>query len=78
MRRILGRPTHKCVEIFNVDLKEKGCEHMDWIHLPQDRIQWLYLVNSVTKHRVPQIEGEFLNGLSDHQLLKETLLYGVL
>jgi hypothetical protein len=28
-----------------MDLIEIGCARMDWIHLPQDRVQWHGLVN---------------------------------
>jgi hypothetical protein len=34
-------------------LKEIGWEDMDWIHVAQDRNQWLALVNTVMNLRVP-------------------------
>jgi len=29
-----------------VDIKEKGCEDIDWIHVAQDKDQWLDFVNT--------------------------------
>jgi len=28
-------------------LKETGCHVVDWLHLPQDRVQWRTLMNTV-------------------------------
>jgi len=36
-----------------MDLKEIGCEDMDWIHLVQNSVQWLDLVKTVMKFRIP-------------------------
>jgi hypothetical protein len=36
-----------------MDLRETGCEVVDWIHLAQDRDQWRAVVNTVMKLRVP-------------------------
>jgi hypothetical protein len=36
----------------NVDLKEIGCECVNWIHLAQNRVQWRALVNTVMNLRV--------------------------
>jgi hypothetical protein len=44
VRWMLGKPRHKCGEIFNADVEEIGHEHKDWIHLAQHRMQWLDLV----------------------------------
>jgi hypothetical protein len=30
-----------------MDLKEIGRDDVDWIHLAQDRVQWLAFVNTV-------------------------------
>jgi hypothetical protein len=35
-----------------MDLREKGWEVIDWIHLAQDRGQWQVLVNTVMNLRV--------------------------
>jgi hypothetical protein len=42
-----------------MDLKEIGCEDMDWIQLVQDRVQWRTFVNTVKNLRAPQKGGEF-------------------
>jgi hypothetical protein len=43
----LGRPRHRWEDNIRIDLWEIGWEGMDWIHLAQDRDQWLALVNMV-------------------------------
>jgi metal-sulfur cluster biosynthetic enzyme len=47
---------------IKMDLTETGCGYKDWIHLAQDRDQWMALVNMVTNLRVPQNVGKFLKG----------------
>jgi hypothetical protein len=36
-----------------MDLREIGCDVMDWIDVAQDRVQWRALVNKVMNIRVP-------------------------
>jgi hypothetical protein len=36
-----------------MDLKEKGCEDMDWMHLAHDRDWWKALVSMVMNLQVP-------------------------
>jgi hypothetical protein len=36
-----------------MDLRETGCDEVDWIHVAQYRDQWLALVNTVMNVRVP-------------------------
>ena len=36
-----------------MNLREVGCEDMDWIELAQDRDWWRALVNEVMSIRVP-------------------------
>jgi hypothetical protein len=50
-KRPLGRPRHR-YENIGMDLREIGCEDVDWIHLAQDRDQWWDLVNRVMSFRV--------------------------
>jgi hypothetical protein len=42
------------------DLREMGCEGVDWIHVVQDRDQWRAVVNTVMNLRVPYKAGNFL------------------
>jgi len=34
-------------------LRDKGCKNVESFHLPQDRVQWWALVNTVMNNRVP-------------------------
>jgi hypothetical protein len=45
---------------IRMDLREKGWEHVAWMHLDQDRDQWRAVVNTVMNLRVPQKAGNFL------------------
>jgi hypothetical protein len=38
---------------IKIDLREIGWDLMDWIDLAQDRNEWMALVNTVMKLRVP-------------------------
>jgi hypothetical protein len=40
-----------------MDLKEVGSEGVGWIHLAEDRDQWLAVVNTVMNLWVPQKTG---------------------
>jgi hypothetical protein len=42
--RPLGRPGWRWEDNTKIDLKEIGFEGVDWIHVAQDRNQWLALV----------------------------------
>jgi hypothetical protein len=42
---------------IEIDLRERGCEGVDWIHLAQDRDQWWDLVNTVMNLQVLQKVG---------------------
>jgi hypothetical protein len=52
-KRPLGRQRHRWVDNIKIDLREIGCDGMDWIDLGQDRVQWRALVNTVMNLRVP-------------------------
>jgi hypothetical protein len=48
-----GRSRHIWEDNIKMDLREIGWGDMDWIDLTQDRDQWMALVNTVMKLRVP-------------------------
>jgi hypothetical protein len=50
---MLGRPRHRWVDSIKMDLGEIGWDGRDWIELPQDRVQWMALVNMVMNLWVP-------------------------
>jgi hypothetical protein len=52
-KRPLRRPRHMWVDTIKMDLREIGCDGMDWIDLTKDRDQWRALVNTVMSLRVP-------------------------
>jgi hypothetical protein len=52
-KRPLGRPRHRWVDNFKMDLREIEWDGGDWIDLAQYRDQWRALVNAVMNLRVP-------------------------
>jgi hypothetical protein len=52
-KRQLGRPRHRWIDNFKMNLSEIGVSVVDWIGLAQDRYRWRALVNSVMNLRVP-------------------------
>jgi hypothetical protein len=56
-----GRPRHRLVDNFEMNLKEIGWGGMDYIDLAQDRDQWRALVNTEMNLRVPKNFGKFLS-----------------
>jgi hypothetical protein len=52
-KRPLGGPKRSRESNIRMDLKETGWEVVYWRHLVQDRDQWVDLVNTITKLRVP-------------------------
>jgi len=52
-RRPLGRPRRRWEDNNRMDLREVGCECVDWMELAQDRDRWRALVSAVINLRVP-------------------------
>jgi hypothetical protein len=52
-KRPLGRPRRSWFNRIKMDLREIGCDRIDWIDLALDRDQWKALVNTVMNLRVP-------------------------
>ena len=49
-KKPLGRSGRRWVDNIKMDLREVGCEEIDWLELAQD---WGKLVNAVMNLRVP-------------------------
>jgi hypothetical protein len=52
-KRPPGRPRCGWVDSIKMDVREIGCDDIDWIYLAQDRDQWRALVRAVMNLRVP-------------------------
>jgi hypothetical protein len=52
-KKPLKRPRLKWVDNTKLELREIGCDDIDWIDVAQDRDQWRALVNTVLNLRVP-------------------------
>jgi hypothetical protein len=52
-KRPLLRPRSRWMDNIKINLREIGCDGMDWIDVAQDRDQWRALVNTVMNLRVP-------------------------
>jgi hypothetical protein len=48
----LGRPRCRWVDNIKMDLREIGCDEVDWIDMVQDKDQWWVLVDTVLNLRV--------------------------
>jgi hypothetical protein len=51
--RPLGRSRRRWKDIIGTYLEEIGWKVIDWMHLAQDRNQWLVVLCTVMKLRVP-------------------------
>ena len=49
----IGRTRRRWEDNIKMDLKEMGCEVLDWIVVAQDRKTWRALVNAVMNLRFP-------------------------
>lgn len=55
-----GRPRCWCEGNIKKDITELRCQNLDYIHIVFDRNQWLAVVNTVMKFRVPKMTRVFL------------------
>ena len=52
-KRPLGRPRRRWENNIKMDLREMGCDPVDWIHLAEEGGQWRAYVSAVMNLRVP-------------------------
>jgi hypothetical protein len=76
-KRTRGRPSRRWDDNIRTRLTEIGWKDVDWIHLAQDKDQWLDLVNTVMNLRVLYKAGNFLTSWVTVSLSRSTLLHGV-
>jgi hypothetical protein len=51
-------------------IREILCQVMDWIQLAQYSVQWRAVLNTMMTLPLSMIGGEFIDQLSDYQLLR--------
>jgi hypothetical protein len=62
-KRPLGRSRHRLKDNIKMNLRDTGLKGVDWIHLVQDRDQWLAPMNTIMNlHKW----WEVLHKLSDY------------
>jgi hypothetical protein len=59
-KRALGRSRRRHDNNIRMDFREIRWEGVEWIHVAQDREQWLALLNTVMNLRDPKKAGNFL------------------
>jgi hypothetical protein len=52
-KKPLGRPRHRWKDNIKMDLKGKGYEGVDYIHVAQDQVQWWALARMAMNFWVP-------------------------
>jgi hypothetical protein len=54
---LVGKPERRYMrrweDNIKIDLRERDCEDVNWMHVSQDRVYWRALVNTVVNIRVP-------------------------
>jgi hypothetical protein len=56
----LGEPELRWGDGIKMDLREIGCGHLNWVHLAQDRDQWLAIASMVMRLRLLWEEDSWL------------------
>jgi hypothetical protein len=51
-KRPIGKPRCRWGNNIRMEIREIGCEGVDWIHLAQDRDQWRAVVNMMKNLQV--------------------------
>jgi hypothetical protein len=74
--RPLGKYNSRQEDNTKMDFKDTGWEGVDRIHITQDRVQCWIVVNT-NELLGPKRDGQFLDHLSEYQLLKKELQCGV-
>jgi len=59
-KRSLGRRRLRHKSNVEINYKETGSGTVDWIHLPQGRVQWWAVVKETINLRVPYKDGNFV------------------
>jgi hypothetical protein len=60
-KKPLEMSRHRWEDNIRMDLTEIGWKDVDWMHLTQDRDQWLDILNTVMNLRVPRKAKNFLS-----------------
>jgi hypothetical protein len=60
-KRPLGRLRRKWVDNIKMNLREIGCDSMEWIDLAQDRDLWRAFLNTVMDLQFPKNAWKFLS-----------------
>jgi hypothetical protein len=76
-RRPLEIPRNRREDNIKMNLREVGCDGVDWIDVAQDRNQWRTLVDTVMNFRVPSNVEEFLSSCTTAALSRRAQPHGV-
>jgi hypothetical protein len=76
-RRPLGRPRRRWADNIKMDLREIGWDHMDCIHLAQDRDRWRALVDTVMNLVFYKMLRKFLNSRTTGDFLRRVQHHGI-
>jgi len=72
----LGRHKQRWNDNIKIDLLRIVCDGVHWVHMDQNRVQWLTLVKSAMNLRIPKRARKFLINRATVSFSR-TLLHGV-
>jgi hypothetical protein len=76
-KRQLGLPKHRWSDNIKMNLKERGCEVMDWIYLAQGKDNRHWTLVNVPLNPLHSVKcEEFLDKQRNYEVLKKDLLNG--